>query len=365
MGSDEAFRTALSAEPDPQAAAANVADALAGQGSGGTLGFVYVTDRVKARMPAIVDTLRARTGVERWVGTVGLGVIAGRQASFNEPAVAAMIAPWPLEAVQLYDGVPSKPFAAGGIGMTTAIVHVDPRNRRYDDLLKLLADSSQAYLLGGLTASRSKLYDRMAGELAKQGVSGLLLSPKIPVAIGVSQGCSPIGPTRTITDIHDGLVAGLDGQSALAALLADLSAGDQTDLRAALEGLHVALPVPNCDTGDYVVRNIAGFDTKKGYIAVAENVEPGQTLFFCHRNREAAARDLTAMVRKVHARKKDARAAFYVTCCARGPNMFKSTVEEVELVQSVLGGIPMIGFYANGEIAGDRIYGYTGVLALF
>ena len=35
------------------------------------------------------------------------------------------------------------------------------------------------------------------------------------------------------------------------------------------------------------------------------------------------------------------------------------------IIQSVLGDIPMIGFYANGEVAGDRIYGYTGVLALF
>jgi small ligand-binding sensory domain FIST len=45
--------------------------------------------------------------------------------------------------------------------------------------------------------------------------------------------------------------------------------------------------------------------------------------------------------------------------------MFESAAEEVGIVQSILGDIPMIGFYANGEIAGDRIYGYTGVLALF
>ncbi len=34
-------------------------------------------------------------------------------------------------------------------------------------------------------------------------------------------------------------------------------------------------------------------------------------------------------------------------------------------MQSALGEVPLVGFYANGEIAGDRIYGYTGVLALF
>jgi small ligand-binding sensory domain FIST len=88
-------------------------------------------------------------------------------------------------------------------------------------------------------------------------------------------------------------------------------------------------------------------------------------MFFCQRNREAAAKDLTAMVRRVYARTHTPRGALYVSCCARGPSMFESANEEVELVQSVLGGIPMIRFYANGEIAGDRIYGSTGVLALF
>jgi small ligand-binding sensory domain FIST len=365
----EAFRTALAIDPDPQAAAAKVAAALAEQGSGGGpgngLGFVYVTDRSKADMAAVADTLRAATGVQQWVGTVGFGVIAGRQATYNEPAVAAMIAPWPASAFQVYDGVPSQPFPPDAFGMTTAIVHVDPRNRQFDALLQSLASSSQAYLLGGITASRTRLYDRMAGVRAKEGVSGLLLSPEIPVAIGVSQGCSPIGPTRTITETHEGLVATVDNEPALKALLGDLSAINESDVRIALQALHVGLPVPHTDTGDYVVRNIAGIDADKGYIAVADNVEPGQKMFFCQRNREAAARDLTAMVRKVHGRMQTPRGALYVACVARGPNMFESADEEVAIIQSILGDIPMIGFYANGEIAGDRIYGYTGVLALF
>jgi small ligand-binding sensory domain FIST len=365
MASAEGFRTALAVDPDPQAAAAKVAAELASQGSGGTLGFVYVTDRTKSDMASIVETLRAGTGVAQWVGTVGLGVIAGRQATFDEPAVAAMIAPWPQSAFQVYDGVPEKPFSADSFGMTTAIVHVDSRNRHFDELLKSLATSSQAYLLGGLAASRTKLNDRMAGARAQEGVSGLLLSSEVPVAIGVSQGCSPIGPTRTITETDDGFIATLDGESALKVLLGDLSATQETDLRAALQALHVGLPVPNCDTGDYVVRNIAGIDTKKGYIAVSDRIEPGQKMFFCQRNREAAAKDLAAMVRKVQARTQNPQGALYVSCCGRGPNMFESANEEVELIQAVLGDIPMIGFYANGEIAGDRVYGYTGVLALF
>ena len=47
------------------------------------------------------------------------------------------------------------------------------------------------------------------------------------------------------------------------------------------------------------------------------------------------------------------------------PNLFESATEEVALVQSALGDVPLVGFFANGEISGERIYGYTGVLALF
>ena len=141
--------------------------------------------------------------------------------------------------------------------------------------------------------------------------------------------------------------------------------GDIDALYAALESLHVSLVVPNCDTGDYLVRNLAGIDTESGVIAIGDRVEPGQKIFFSRRDREAAAHDLQAMVRKAHSRATTINGALYVSCCGRGPHLFTSAEEEIGLVQDVLGDVPMAGFYANGEIAGDRIYGYSGVLALF
>jgi small ligand-binding sensory domain FIST len=35
------------------------------------------------------------------------------------------------------------------------------------------------------------------------------------------------------------------------------------------------------------------------------------------------------------------------------------------MIQDTLGDFPLAGFFGNGEIAHDRLYGYTGVLALF
>ena len=50
---------------------------------------------------------------------------------------------------------------------------------------------------------------------------------------------------------------------------------------------------------------------------------------------------------------------------ARGQNLFGTDSEELRLVESELGAFPLVGFFANGEICNNRLYGYTGVIALF
>jgi small ligand-binding sensory domain FIST len=359
------FRAALAIDEDPARAADQVADALAAQGDGGSIGFVYISDKLKSGLEPIVAVLSQKTGVANWVGTIGFGVIGGREAAYDQPAVAAMIASWPQDKFRLFNGAEPRDLAFGGEGgMATAIVHVDPRHP-FDEALRDLAARSGAFLFGGLTASRTRRFDQVAGALTEGGASGLALGPEIDVAIGVSQGCSAIGPVRAITEMRDNLITALDGEPPLQALLKDLAVTPDGDPRKLLQSLHVGLPVPNCDTGDYVVRNIAGIDTEKGLIAISDHVEPGQKLFFCRRDRAAATKDLLAMAQKLRNRTEAPRGALYVSCCARGPNQFDSANEEVELVQSCLGDVPLVGFFANGEIAGDRVYGYTGVLALF
>lgn len=60
-----------------------------------------------------------------------------------------------------------------------------------------------------------------------------------------------------------------------------------------------------------------------------------------------------------------ARGAVYISCVARGPEMFGTETAEAELISAGLHGTPVIGFYAGGEISNDRLYGYTGVLLVF
>jgi predicted dienelactone hydrolase len=57
--------------------------------------------------------------------------------------------------------------------------------------------------------------------------------------------------------------------------------------------------------------------------------------------------------------------AIYVSCSGRGGPHFGGPSAEALIVQHALGDVPLVGFFAAGEIAHHRLYGYTGVLTVF
>lgn len=331
-----------------------------------TLGFVYANDRYVEDLHAIVERLSEATGVTSWIGTVGIGVIAGRTAHYDEPALAVMTAALPKDSFTLFDCVASDALKlAGDSRPPVGIVHVDPRNPRAAELVEEIARASGAYLVGGLTAARGKRFDQVAGVVTDGGVSGALFAPGVTSATGLTQGCTPIGAARTITLAQDNVVMELDGAPALDALRDDLAIASGQELRRIGGTIFAGFPVPHSDTGDYLVRNLVGLDLERGWIAVGEKVETRRPMLFCRRDRAAAEADLAAMARRVRGRVGQVRGGVYVSCLARGPNTFESADAELAILQDALGDVPLVGFYANGEISHDRIYGYTGVLALF
>ena len=95
-------------------------------------------------------------------------------------------------------------------------------------------------------------------------------------------------------------------------------------------------------------------------------VAPGDPILFCRRDPESARRDMVRMVRQLAGRLGGPpKAGIYVSCVARGAALFGETAVEARLIRESLGDFPLIGFFANGEISRDRLYGHTGVLTLF
>lgn len=330
-----------------------------GRPTGANLGFVYVADSLAGDFSGIVAELRTRTGVDTWVGTVGIGVCATGMEYFAEPAVVAMVGTFPPASF--------RPFGAGAPPEGTSpfgIVHADPRQRDCIDAVGALAAATGGFLVGGLSSSRGT-YHTIAGEDATGTISGVLFGEGVAVATGLSQGCSAIGRKRTVTSAQDTMILTIDGMPAVEALARDMAEAGITGEKGAADGLHVAFPIAGSDTGDFVVRNLMGVDPDTGAIAVAEHVSEGDVIQFCRRSAAAAREDLGRMLGGLARRASQPKGALYFTCLARGPNLFAERSEELRVIRDALGDVPLVGFFGNGEISGGRLYTYTGVLAVF
>lgn len=338
-----------------------------------TLGLLYLSDHFAADIDDIHDFLRERTGVPHWVGTTGIGICATGREYFDTPAIAAMTGRVPLDAMRFLDTArrgASRFIAAERDWLTAAgapfgIVHADPRDPALTATLTALTDEAQAFLVGGLTSSRGR-HGQIADRISEGHLSGVLLSPDVAVATGLSQGCTPIGPRRRITRAEANIIAEIDERPALDVLREDIGELLARDLNRIAGYIFAALPVTGSDSQDYLVRNLMGIDVDQGLVAIAETVSAGDAILFCRRDAQSAEEDLARMLEDVRRRlPHPPRGALYHSCLARGPNQFGPDSAELRQVCDVLGDVPLVGFFANGEISGSRLYSYTGVLTVF
>ena len=58
-------------------------------------GFIYATDVVATELDNNLLVLKRRTGIEHWIGTVGVGVSTTGQEFYDQPALAIMVASFP------------------------------------------------------------------------------------------------------------------------------------------------------------------------------------------------------------------------------------------------------------------------------
>jgi small ligand-binding sensory domain FIST len=347
--------------------------ALGAPPEGANLGLLYATAELSEDLSSILTSLCEQTCVESWVGTVGLGIAASGVEYHGRPAIAVLVGALPEDSFRVFEPVRGdlrsfKDTHGAWVAQhhpVFGIVHGDPRTPRLDGILDELTAVTSTFLVGGLTAGPDD-FPQIAGQIGAGGLSGVLFAPELPVVAGLSQGCTPISEVRTITKAEQNVIMTIDGRPALEVFKEDIGELLARDLRRVGGYIYAAFPVAGTDTGDYLVRNLVGIDLERGWIAVGELVEEGKRLMFCRRDHESAEQDLKRMLADVKRRAETPpKAAVYYSCVARGPNLFGPQSEELKLVRDALGDLPLVGFYANGEISNNRLYGYTGVLALF
>ncbi|WP_028989513.1 FIST C-terminal domain-containing protein [Thermithiobacillus tepidarius DSM 3134] len=371
---DNSFSYGHASAPQWITAAQDCLAQLGGKPAGANLGFLYVTDDFADDLEDILDFFKARTAVAHWVGGVGVGICATGQEYLDEAAMAVMLAALPADAFRVLPGLTlSSPGLTApdlahvhGRPAQSGIVHGDPYTAGIPELIELLAGRvASGFLVGGLTSSRRRNL-QIADTVGSGCLSGVLLADTVPIVSRLTQGVSPLGPQHEVTDCQRNILISLDGRPALDVFYEEIGEILARDLNRAAGYIFAGLPIPGSDTGDYLVRNLIGIDTGQKLIAIGEMLEPGMPLMFCRRDGMSAHQDMLRMLAEL---KRELRApprgGVYYSCLGRGAGLFGPDSVELKLIREQLGDFPLVGFFANGEISHDRLYGYTGVLTLF
>ena len=193
-------------------------------------------------------------------------------------------------------------------------------------------------------------------------------SMQLPV---VSQGCRPIGEPLVITAAERNVIQQLGGEKALLQLkkiFRELPASDQRMIQS---GLHIGRVINEYQDefkyGDFLIRNVTGFDKETGSMSVAEYVRPGQTVQFHIRDHHSADVEMRQLL--TEAKDNSPAAALIFSCNGRGLRMFPEPHHDASTVESVFGSIPNAGFFAAGEIGPvggqNFLHGFTASVALF
>ncbi len=380
-----------------------------------SLGLLYITDHYAGAAQDILDHLSAELPeVTDWSGTVGVGIAANNVEYFDEPALAVMLCGLPADQYRVFSGV-----APLGLGFEayTALVHADGGMPDVAELVAEMAErTATGYVFGGLSSSRTQPAQfalagngNLRGHGAARGVfsggmCGVAFGEGVGLISRVTQGCQPITPMREITTVQGNVILGLNAEPALDVLLRDLDVTlEQPEhaiekLRETLAGLvsrsdaagGLAVGRSGNFGGDVRVRHIIGLDPSRKGVVVSEEVEPGMRVAFCQRNPAAARADLVRICAEIreelepedmplataaalalpeaesapHPARRIA-GAVYVSCAGRGGPHFGAPSAELQIIRRALGDVPLVGFFAGGEIARHHLYGYTGVLTVF
>ena len=371
-----------------------------------TLGWVYFTEAYAFDAELLLAELRLRWPGAAWVGGVGVGICATGCEYFNEPALSVMVCDLPTHQFRVFSG--AKPLVR--FKTTTAQVHADPQTTDLAELLSEMAERTEShYLFGGVSSGRGSA-DSPRGRAAHiadgvftGGLSGVAFGPEVGLVSRVTQGCQPVGPARRITQAEHNLVLSLDDEPALDVLLRDLSLGELADqdalprFRQTLAGLSDAPFDPKTHPrsgqfgADTRVRHLVGIDPVRRGGAIADRATLGQQLAFCRRNPQAAQQDLVRIYTEIRdelepetlpltaahalqgaeglaaavAAAPRMAGAIYISCAGRGGPHFGAAHAELAVVRRALGDLPLVGFFAAGEVGRHYLYGYTGVLTVF
>jgi len=233
-------------------------------------------------------------------------------------------------------------------------------------------------VVGGLASGEAseqvtQLY--LNGEVFDEGGIAISVAGDVALASVISQGCTPIGDTWTITRAERNFIHEIGNRPAyevLAETFGNLPPEEQKKSRGHLfVGLVINEYLEEFHRGDFLIRNLIGADPKSGTLAVGAYPRPGQTIQFQRRDAAAGTEDMTSLLGKLkeQVQGRTIFGACICSCDGRGHRLFGEPSHDARHVQQFIGPIGLTGFFCNGEIgpvgAQNFLHGYTASVAVF
>jgi small ligand-binding sensory domain FIST len=264
-----------------------------------------------------------------------------------------------------------------GEGLRAVVMLADPFTTPVTALLPAVTGSGgerPVPVVGGMSSGASQPGINVLaldGQILRGGAVGVTIAGGCEVDIVVSQGCRPIGKPIVVTKARGNVIQELGGHPALEAIQ-EMAGSLEHDERELLSGGLLLGTVVNeykqrFGRGDFLVRNVLGYDKQHGAIAVGDLPRVGQTVQFHVRDAATAHEDLQLLLDGQQV-KDPTLAALLFTCNGRGSRLFSQRHHDVRTIRQRLGEVPLAGFFAAGEFGpiGDRsfLHGHTASLAL-
>ncbi|MFW5967646.1 MAG: FIST signal transduction protein [Persicimonas sp.] len=338
-----------------------------------------------------VDAL-ARAAAERFpeavcIGCSAAGVVADEEQAEQECAVSLSLGVAPgvdVAPVRLepdihdredFDWQQHSPL--GEMSEPHMLVLSDVRTFDSEQLLRALDERHPdgerfGALVGG---SRDDDLLLLEGHVFEDGGVGLALSGDLEVDTYVAQPARPIGEPLIVTSHTEHVVHRFDQGNPMEVFRRTVRQLGPEDQKLAKHSMLVGIGLGTQNRefghGDFLLRNIAGFNPKNGDLAVAATIEDLDVLQFHLMSPQTAIDELEKSLeecRRAHPESNGEQGALYFSCRERGEEFYGEQNLEPNLIQDHLEGLSVGGCLSDGDIGAlgehTHLHGYASTLTV-
>lgn len=349
-------------KPYPEHAAKAVKQALEKAGiSRANSVLLLLTPEFAPDPSQAIRAAAAAAGCLQVMGCTGAGVLTDQEWILDSPAAAAMV----------FGGDCHLNLAPDHNDLESSILSFctpDGMNADWLDIpaARIGAVSGDLFGHGPFKVwSNSRLVEGGQAEASLQGVTGI---------ISASQGVRALTSPIEVAEVAGFDVLKMGNYPALNVLVKSLPENIRSEKSLPFHlltgGITFGDPETAISEGRYHLSHIVSANPNDGSITLANKPHQGERLFWGMRDALVAEQDIKKTIASSGRRLDGApEFAFLFPCMGRGPQFFGNRDRDLDQLKSRYPGLPIIGFYGNGEIGpldnANHLFQYSSILGLY